>query len=102
MKLVHFRPSAQLDQHFQWPGKEELMKLQLASGEKFQRCDEDGLGLTDTGKWWVPFWGPEDFRKEFVSWPMTERPATEVSRRHWKPSGRCFGGIRWTTKLMTL
>ncbi len=24
------------------------MKLQLASGKKFQRCDEDGLGLTDT------------------------------------------------------
>jgi hypothetical protein len=30
------------------PAKEELMKLQLASGKKFQRCDEDGLGLTDT------------------------------------------------------
>jgi hypothetical protein len=63
MKLVQFRPSAQLDQQFQWPGKKELMKLQLASSEKFQRWDEDGLGLTDTGKWWVPLRGTEDFHQ---------------------------------------
>jgi hypothetical protein len=64
-----------LDQEFLWPGKEESLKLQLASGEQFQHYDEEGLGLTETGKWLVPLKGMEDFRKEFASWLMPERPA---------------------------
>jgi hypothetical protein len=63
MKLVQFRPSPQLDQRFLWPRKEELLKFQLASGEKFHQYDEEDLGLTDTGKWWVPLRGTEDFHQ---------------------------------------
>ncbi len=63
LKLVQFWPSAQLDDRFQWPGRAELLKIQLASGEKFQFRDEDGLGKTEAGQWWVPLGGSDDFRR---------------------------------------
>jgi hypothetical protein len=63
IKLVPLRPSAHLNHAFQWPGKEELLRLQLASIEQFPQYDEECIGLTETGKWCVPLEGTADFRQ---------------------------------------